>query len=278
MLSRRHEYSKKWGSRVNERSPKHRAAAWMGRPTFYESRAVAHWPGRVRVPTVRARTTVASGSSALARTANAGSGLGGSDVPTEIEHGGARAGSAQLTYRDVSASGGLRPITDALPPHYAAQTSPHAPRPISVKVCANTNLRINYSRCYLKIFVCDAKHSEPAGCERSRRGVAHTNCCPAAGRLMRAGRFGAGNSSATHAHVASRPSLWTVLAVGGSRTTAPHYHNADSWTPINRGVGTKYSFDLHFTHTSERVDLDINHTCARACELLAAAPRVCYFW
>lgn len=62
---------------------------------------------------MRARTTVASGSSALAHTARAGSGLGGSDVPTEIEHGGARAGSAQLTYRDVSASGGLGPITDA---------------------------------------------------------------------------------------------------------------------------------------------------------------------
>lgn len=177
---------------------------------------------------MRARTTVASGSSALARTARAGSGLDGSDVPTEIEHGGARAGSAQLTYRDVSASGGLRPITDAVPPHYAVQKNPHAPRPVSAKVRANTNLRINYSRCYLKIFVCDAKHSEPAGCERSRCGVEHTNCCPAAGRLMRAGHSSAGNDSATHAHVASRPFLETAPAVGASSTTATHYHNADS--------------------------------------------------
>lgn len=46
---------------------------------------------------------------ARSSTARASSGPDGSDVPPE--HGGARAGSAQLTYRDF-ADGGLRPTTE----------------------------------------------------------------------------------------------------------------------------------------------------------------------
>ncbi|CAG9793929.1 unnamed protein product [Diatraea saccharalis] len=61
----------------------------------------------------RVRSPSAAGPSARARTACGGSGPNGSDVPTE--HGGARAGSAQLTYRDF-ADGGLSLTVAAAPP------------------------------------------------------------------------------------------------------------------------------------------------------------------
>lgn len=163
----------------------------------------------------------------------AGSGPGGSDVP--IEHGRLRAGSAQLTYRDVSGKG-------------AAQcASPHAPIPISAKVRAITTLRINYSRCYLKIF--RARRSAVAARSPSRHGVAHANRFPAAGRLMRAGRAGAGGGSDARAH--RRPSL--------SGRAAPHRSERDHDTSLsqrrlvntNRLRSRDKIFDLHFTtHTS----------------------------
>ncbi|CAH0398800.1 unnamed protein product [Chilo suppressalis] len=107
----------------------------------------------------------------------------------------ARAGSAQLTYRDIADGG---PSSCAA----ASHTNPHAPIPISAKVRAITTLRINYPRCYLKIFVCEARRSKP---QLDRHEVARANRFPAAGRLMRAGRAGAGGGSDARAH--HRPSL-----------------------------------------------------------------------
>lgn len=170
----------------------------------------------------------------------AGSGPGGSDAPTE--HGGARAGSAQLTYRDVSVGG--RSDTRRRPPLRAGRSSPHAPIPISAKVRAITTLRINYSCCYLKIFVCDAERSQPAA--RADTELHTRTASPLRGDWW--GQAAPAPAEApTHAHTAARPFPRVRRRCGASGTTTTHYHSGDSWTPIDRVVGTKYS-----TFTSQR--------------------------
>lgn len=180
---------------------------------------------------------------------------------------GALAGSAQLTYRDVSASGGCaRPPQ---PRHRIALPSPHAPIPISTKVRAITNLRINYSRCYLKIFVCDAKHSGPAAGADTE---SHTRTAsPPRGDWW--GQAAPAPAEApTHAHTAGRPFPRVQLAAGASGTTAPHYHSADSWTPIDRRVGTNIRPSLYAHECVLRSQRGTTHA-QEPRELLAAAPR-----
>lgn len=194
----------------------------------------------------RARTTVVAVGSQLgpAHAANAaGSGPDGSDVIRRTWRLAQEVRSLPI-HRDVSSSNRHR--HRAL---WARAPSPHAPRPISAKVRAITTLRINYSRCYLKIFVCDAERSRTAAC---RHGVAHANRFPAAGRLM--GQAAPAPAEApAHAHTATRLSPRRCTGTGANGTTPPHYHSADSRTPIDRGVGTTIRPSL-YAHMRARRD------------------------
>ncbi|KAL4712037.1 hypothetical protein ACJJTC_003704 [Scirpophaga incertulas] len=95
----RHEYSKTRGSRVNGRPSIATRREWDDRHFMNREPSLIDL-GRHRARPMRTRSTIAAGSTAQARTARGCSGPGGSDVRTE--HGGARAGSAQLTYRDFA--------------------------------------------------------------------------------------------------------------------------------------------------------------------------------
>lgn len=245
----------------------------MERPTFYESRAVAHWAERGGG--ARAQLRAAGPSSGPA---GAGSGPGGSDAPTE--HGGARAGSAQLTYRDVSVGG--RSDTRRRPPLRAGRSSPHAPIPISAKVRAITTLRINYSCCYLKIFVCDAERSQPAA--RADTELHTRTASPLRGDWW--GQAAPAPAEApTHAHTAARPFPRVRRRRGASGTTTTHYHSGDSWTPIDRRVGTKYStFTSQRTRARALIAYRQFPTHAHSSQIAsrrrraAVAPPVCYIW
>lgn len=239
----------------------------MERPTFYESSAVAHWAerGERRAPTV---STAAAGPTARARSGT-GSGPGGSDAPTE--HGGARAGSAQLTYRDVSAGGGH----SRHPPPSTASRSAREP------ACADTDIRKSARDHYLanKLFVLLSKNIRVrrralATRSPSRHGVAHANRFPAAGRLMRAGRAGAGGGSDACAH--RRPSLSTSVPPRRSERDDDNSLSQRRLVNTNRPRSRDKIFDLHFTtHTSACADrvATAPHTCALLANCSRPPPR-----
>lgn len=142
----------------------------------------------------RARSAVAAGPAARARTARGGSGPGGSDVHTE--HGGARRKCAAYL-------SGLR--QRRLAPVAAATCNTREP------ACADTDIRKSARDHYLtnKLFVLLSKNirvRRKALEEHSPslHGVAHANRFPAAGRLMRAAAP-APAEAPTHAHLAACP-------------------------------------------------------------------------
>ncbi|KAG6444818.1 hypothetical protein O3G_MSEX003533 [Manduca sexta] len=191
------------------------------------------------------------GPSRLSRLGRAGSGPGGSDVPNE--HGGARAGSAQLTYRDVSGSGGLQPSA-AAPPCHRAERRTREP------ACADTDTRKSARGHQLanKLFALLSKNIRArrrafAGCGPSRCGVTHANRFPAAGRLMRAGRAGAGGGSDARAH--RRPSLSRSERMRPSERDHDTSLSQCRLVNTNRPRSRDKIFDLHFTtHTSAHAD------------------------
>lgn len=89
------------------------------------------------------------------------------------------------------------------------------------------------------------------GRRASRRGIAHANCFPAAGRLMRAGRAGAGGGSDARAH--RLPSL--SAGMRGRRCERDRDTSLSQCRLVNtnRPRSRDKIFDLHFTCT---------HTCA----------------
>lgn len=92
----RHEYSKTRGSRVSgRRMPSRRGVNGTND---------RHFMNREPLSIERARAPTSPWAPSSGPLAGAGSGPGGSDV--NAVHDGARAGSAQLTYRDVSAVAG----------------------------------------------------------------------------------------------------------------------------------------------------------------------------
>lgn len=200
-----------------------------------------------RAPTVRARSTAAGGPTARAL-ADDGSGPGGSDAPTE--HGGARAGSAQLTYRDVSAGGGR----SRHPPPFTASRSAREP------ACSDTDIRKSARDHYLanKLFVLLSKNIRVrrralAARSPSRHGVAHANRFPAAGRLMRAGRAGAGGGSDARAH--RHPSLSAYALPPRCERDHDNSLSQRRLVNTNRPRSRDKIFDLHFTtHTSACAD------------------------
>lgn len=184
------------------------------------------------------------------------------------------------TYRDVSVGGGRSrhpPPSSAR----AAHANPHAPIPISAKVRAITTLRINYSCCYLKIFVCDAERSQPAA--RADTDLHTRTASPLRGDWW--GQAAPAPAEApTHAHTAVRPFPRACNRCGASGTTTTHYHSADSWTPIDRGVGTKYStFTSQRTRARALIASRQLHTHARSSQIArgrrraAAAPPVTFY-
>ncbi|CAB3251746.1 unnamed protein product [Arctia plantaginis] len=206
-----------------------------------------------------------------------GSGPGGSDAPTE--HGGARAGSAQLTYgtgrrRDISAGGGL--VRHRRPPLSAA----------SEPACADTDIRKSARDHYLanKLFVLLSKNIRVrrralAARSLSRRGVAHANRFQVAGRLMRAGRADTGGGSDARAHY--RPSLSSRAPRLQSERDHDNSLSQRRLVNTNRPRSRDKIFDLHFTtHTSahgDRVATSTTHARVPRKLLAAAAPPpVCY--
>lgn len=119
----------------------------------------------------------------------------------------------------------------------------------------------------------------------SQRGIAHANCFPAAGRLMRAGRAGAGGGSDARAH--RLPSRSAGAQVRSCERDGDTSLSQCRLVNTNRPRSRDKIFDLHFTCT---------HTCARASSggTHAHAPRelfarrsapshrrtapLCYFW
>ncbi|XP_047534748.1 uncharacterized protein LOC125069332 [Vanessa atalanta] len=116
----------------------------------------------------------------------------------------------------------------------------------------------------------------------SRRGIAHTNCFPAAGRLMRAGRAGAGGGSDARAH--HLPSLSAGMRVEQSERDRDTSLSQCRLVNTNRPRSRDKIFDLHFTytHTSatrSRRDTHMRMSLAN-CLLVAARRRtapLCYF-
>ncbi|KOB79188.1 Uncharacterized protein OBRU01_00924 [Operophtera brumata] len=112
--------------------------------------------------------------------------------------------------------------------------------------CAGTDIRKSARDHYLvnKLLALLSKNIPVAARSPSRNGVAHANSFPAAGRLMRAGRAGAGGGSDARAH--HRPSL--------SRGASENQCERDHDTSLSqRRLGQ--IFDLHFTtHTSTLAD------------------------
>lgn len=145
---------------------------------------------------------------------------------------------------------------------------------------AITDSRINYSSCYLKIFVFGAGRARA-----ERRGVAHANHFPAAGRLMRAGRAGAGGGSDARAQ--RRPSLSAGPRRGRSErdddTSLSQRQLVNANKPRSRG--TKYStFTLRVRvrahRGNERSRQEPTHAqgaaqIARTAAAAAAAPPRC---
>lgn len=103
----------------------------------------------------------ASARPAVEQGARAGSGPDGSDA--HEEHGGARRKCAAYLSGRLSQWWPAPERQTAMdsPDYGGAHASPHALISASAKVRAIT-MQINYSCCYLKIFVCDAKRSPPA--------------------------------------------------------------------------------------------------------------------
>lgn len=140
---RRHEYSKTRGSRVSGRRSIAPRREWSDRHFMNRKPSL--------IDLARAASGRRSRRSRRCRRAAPPGRAGGSDVPAE--HGGAQ------EVRSLPI--GTSPPAASL--RRTKRTDPHASIPVSTKVRAITDLRINYSRRYLKIFVCDAKRSEAAG-------------------------------------------------------------------------------------------------------------------
>lgn len=152
-----------------------------------------------------------------------------------------RAGSAQLTYRDVS--------TGCL----LAANETHGP------ACVDSGIRKSARdhRLTNKLFAPLSKNirlrrKAVGGRGASRRGIAHTNCFPAAGRLMRAGRAGAGGGSGARAH--RLPSRSARARAGRSERDRDTSLSQSRLVNTNRPRSRDKIFDLHFTrtHTRER--------------------------
>lgn len=160
---------------------------------------VRHFMNREPLSIERARAPTSPPAPSSAPLASAGSGPGGSDVT--VEHGGARARrkcaaylSGRLCHRR------LAPVGPAAP----AQPSPHAPIGTNIRKSARDHYLANKLHALLSKNI-RVRHRAVAGRSPSRHGVAHANRFPAAGRLMRAGRAGAGGGSDARAQ--RQPSL-----------------------------------------------------------------------
>ena len=108
----------------------------------------------------------------------------------------------------------------------------------------------------------------------SRHGVAHANRFPAAGRLMRAGRAGAGGGSDACAH--RPPSLSADAPPLRSERDDDNSLSQRRLVNTNRPRSRDEIFDLHFTtHTSACADrvATASHTCALLANCSRPPPR-----
>ncbi|KAF9803128.1 hypothetical protein SFRURICE_012373 [Spodoptera frugiperda] len=108
----------------------------------------------------------------------------------------------------------------------------------------------------------------------SRHGLAHANRFPAAGRLMRAGRAGAGGGSDACAH--RRPSLSAGMQSLRCERDDNNSLSQRRLVNTNRSRSRDKIFDLHFTtHTSACADrvATAPHTCALLANCSRPPPR-----
>lgn len=226
---RRHEYSKTRGSRVSGRRSSGPRREWSGR----------HFMNRK--PSLIDLALAASGERSPEPALPPRCSAGPRRRKWRSRRTWRRAGSAQLTYRDVSAGCLL------------AANETHGP------ACADSGIRKSARdhRLTNKLFAPLSKNirlrrKAVGGRGASRRGIAHTNCFPAAGRLMRAGRAGAGGGSGARAH--RLPSRSARARAGRSERDRDTSLSQCRLVNTNRPRSRDKIFDLHFmrTHTRER--------------------------
>lgn len=165
----------------------------------------------------------------------------------------------------------------AQPTPAAVQRSSSAREP----ACADTDIRKSARDHYLanKLFVLLSKNIRLrrralAARSPSRHGLAHANRFPAAGRLMRAGRAGAGGGSDACAH--RRPSLSAGMQSLRSERDDNNSLSQRRLVNTNRSRSRDKIFDLHFTtHTSACADrvATAPHTCALLANCSRPPPR-----
>lgn len=192
MLSRRHEYSKTRGSRVNGRRSIAPRREWNDR----------HFMNREPSP-IELGARAERGAAAAPGRSTGGAGPAAGSARRFRPR---RKWRSDRTWRRARRkcaaylSGRLRRRHRR--GRTAHHTSPHALIPISAKVRAITTLRINYSCCYLKIFVCDAERSQPAA--RADTELHTRTASPPRGDWW--GQAAPAPAEApTHAHTAARP-------------------------------------------------------------------------
>ncbi|KAJ8716051.1 hypothetical protein PYW08_013336 [Mythimna loreyi] len=266
----RHEYSKTRGSRVNGRRSIAPRREWNDRHFMNrEPSPIELSAARGALPGRSTRRAHSSGPPPV-------------PAPAEVT---LRPNMAARAQEVRSLPIGTSPAAAGQPTPAAGTASRSAREP----ACADTDIRKSARDHYLanKLFVLLSKNIRVrrralAARSPSQHGVAHANRFPAAGRLMRAGRAGAGGGSDACAH--HRPSLSADAPLSQSE------RDGDNSLSQRRLVNTNRprSRDKYSTFTSQRTRARAliasrqfptharRSQIARGRRRAAAAPPVCY--